>query len=183
MAPAFQASKAQLTESLKEGERGADGFERSRLRSVLVVSEVALALVLLIGTGLMLQSFVRLQDVNPGFVPENVLTMEISLPEVRYPDPQKAAFFAGLLEKVRALPGVKAAGAIGHLPLAGDIESYAMQVEGRQPLPNEYANPDCHVVEPGYFEATKIPLNPPVTNSETKPRAKSIGVVKRILPP
>ena len=158
LAPAFQASKAQLTESLKEGERGADGFERSRLRSVLVVSEVALALVLLIGTGLMLQSFVRLQDVNPGFVPENVLTMEISLPEVRYPDPQKAAFFAGLLEKVRALPGVKAAGAIGHLPLAGDIESYAMQVEGRQPLPNEYANPDCHVVEPGYFEATKTPL-------------------------
>ncbi|PYV05081.1 MAG: hypothetical protein DMG26_06170, partial [Acidobacteria bacterium] len=158
LAPAFQASKIHLTESLKEGERGADSLGRNRLRSALVVSEVALALVLLIGTGLMLRSFVRLQEVNPGFAPDHLLTMEISLPEARYPDPQKAAFFARLLERVRALPGVKSAGAIGHLPLAGDIESYAMQLEGRPPLPNEYANPDCHVVMPGYFEAMKIPL-------------------------
>jgi predicted permease len=158
LAPAFQASRIRLTESLKEGERGADSLGRNRLRSALVVSEVALALVLLIGTGLMLRSFVRLQEVNPGFAPDHLLTMEISLPEARYPNPQKAAFFARLLERVRALPGVKSAGAIGHLPLGGDIESYAMQVEGRPPLPNEYANPDCHVVMPGYFEAMKIPL-------------------------
>jgi putative ABC transport system permease protein len=84
--------------------------------------------------------------------------MEVSLPEVRYPDPQKAAFFAQLLEKVRGLPGVASAGAIGHLPLAGEMESYAMQVQGGPPLPNEYANPDCHVVEPGYFESMGIPL-------------------------
>jgi putative ABC transport system permease protein len=158
LAPAFQASRSHITESLKEGERGAEGFGRNRLRSFLVVTEVALALILLIGTGLMLRSFVRLQEVDPGFTPDHLLTMEISLPEARYADPQKAAFFTQLLERVRALPGVQSAGAIGHLPLGGEIESYALGVEGRAPLPNEYANPDCHVVMPGYFEAMKIPL-------------------------
>jgi putative ABC transport system permease protein len=96
--------------------------------------------------------------VNLGFHPDHVLTMEISLPDARYPDPQKAGFFAQLLERVRTLPGVQSAGAIGHLPLGGDIESYYMQVEGRPPLRNEFANPDCHVVMPGYFEAMKVPL-------------------------
>jgi len=158
LAPALQSSRVGITESLKQGERGAEGFSRSRLRSALLISEVALALILLIGTGLLLRSFSQLQSVNPGFNPDHVLTMEISLPDARYPDPQKAAFFAQLLDRVRSLPGVEAAGAIGHLPLGGDIESYAMQVEGRAPLPNEYANPDCHVVMPGYFEAMKIPL-------------------------
>jgi len=158
LAPAFQGSKTQLTDSLKAGERGAEGFVRNRLRSALVVSEVALALILLIGTGLMLRSFVRLQTVDPGFKPDHLLTMEISLPEARYPDPQKATFFTQLLERVRTLPGVEFAGAIGHLPLGGDIESYAMGVVGRAPLSNEYANPSCHVAMPGYFEAMKIEL-------------------------
>jgi putative ABC transport system permease protein len=158
LAPAFQASRPHLTESLKEGERGSEGFGRNRLRNVLVVSEIALALMLLIGTGLMLRSFVRLQEVELGFRPDRLLTMEISLPEAKYTDPQKAAFFGQLLQRVRALPGVESAGAIGHLPLTGEIESYALQVEGGAPLPNEYANPDCHVVEPGYFEAMKIRL-------------------------
>jgi putative ABC transport system permease protein len=99
-----------------------------------------------------------LQEVDPGFKPDHVLTAEVSLPEAKYPDPQKSAFFSRLLQQVRSLPGVQSAGAIGHLPLSGDIESYAMEVISRAPLPNEYANPDCHVVEPGYFEAMKIPL-------------------------
>ncbi len=158
LAPAFQSSKVRITESLKQRERGAEGFCRSRLRSALVISEIALALILLIGTGLLLRSFSHLQAVNPGFQPDHVLTLEISLPDARYPDPQKAAFFAPLLERVRLLPGVESVGAIGHLPLGGDIESYAMQVEGRAPLLNEYANPDCHVVMPGYFQALKVPL-------------------------
>ncbi len=158
LAPAVQVSRTHLTESLKEGERGAEGFDRNRLRGALVVSEVALALILLIGTGLLLRSFVRLQAVDPGFKPDRLLTMEISLPEARYPAPQRAAFFSQLLDRVRALPGVESAGAIGHLPLGGDIESYALGVVGRQPLPNEYANPSCHVVMPGYFEAMKITL-------------------------
>jgi putative ABC transport system permease protein len=158
LVPALQSSKVHITQSLKQGERGAEGFVRSRLRSALVISEVALALVLLIGTGLLLRSFSHLQAVNPGFQPDHVLTLEISLPDARYPDPQKAAFFAQLLDRVRSLPGVESAGAIGHVPLGGDIDSYAMQVEGRAPLPNEYANPDCHVVMPGYFQSMKVPL-------------------------
>jgi putative ABC transport system permease protein len=158
LVPALQASRTHLSESLKEGERGTEGFRRHHLRSFLVVWEIALALILLIGTGLMLRSFVRLQEVDPGFKPDHLLTMEISLVDAKYSDPQKAGFFGQLLEQVRALPGVQSAGAIGHLPLAGDIESYAMQVEGRPPLPNEYANPECHVVMPGYFEAMKVRL-------------------------
>jgi len=158
LAPALQTSRTPLTGSLKEGERGGDSLRHNRLRSVLVAAEVALAMILLMGTGLMLRSFVRLQEVHPGFLADHLLTMEISLPEAKYPDPQKAAFFAQLLERVRSLPGVQSAGAIGHLPLSGDIESYNMEVESRLPLPNEYANPACHVVEPGYFEAMKIPL-------------------------
>jgi putative ABC transport system permease protein len=158
LAPAVQVSRTHLTESLKQGERGAEGFGRNRLRGALVVSEVALALIVLIGADLLLRSFVRLQAVDPGFKPDRLLTMEISLPDARYPAPQRAAFFSQLLDRVRTLPGVESAGAIGHLPLGGDIESYALGVVGRQPLPNEYANPSCHVVMPGYFEAMKIPL-------------------------
>ncbi len=158
LVPAFQASRTDLTKSLKQGDRGAEGFSRNRQRNVLVISEIALAVILLIGTGLMLRTFVRLQQVDPGFKPDHLLTMEISLPDVRYPDPQKAAFFSLILEQLRAFPDVQSAGAVGHLPLGGDIESYAMEVEGRAKLPNDYANPSCHVVMPGYFETMKIPL-------------------------
>jgi len=158
LAPALQTSRVSLIGTLKEGDRGGDSRQHDRLRSVLVISEIALAMILLMGTGLLLRSFVRLQEVDPGFKPDHVLTAEVSLPEAKYPDPQMSAFFARLLQQVRSLPGVQSAGAIGHLPLSGDIESYAMEVVSRAPLPNEYANPDCHVVEPGYFEAMKIPL-------------------------
>jgi putative ABC transport system permease protein len=156
--PAFQASRTRVTVSLKDGERGAGTLRHNRLRGLLVASEVALAIVLLVGTGLLLHSFVRLQEVPTGFDPGHVLTMELSLPEVLYPEPQDAAFFAQLLEKIRALPGVEFAGAIGHLPLSGGIESYYLQVLGRAPLPNELSNPDNHTVEAGYFESMKIPL-------------------------
>jgi putative ABC transport system permease protein len=158
LAPALQSSRVSLIGTLKEGERGGDSRQHDRLRSVFVVSEIALAMILLMGTGLLLRSFVRLQEVDPGFKPDHLLTAEISLPEAKYPEAQRPAFFARLLQQVRSLPGVQSAGAIGHLPLSGDIESYDMEVVSRAPLPNEYANPDCHVVEPGYFEALKIPL-------------------------
>jgi len=158
LAPAFQGSRADVSESLKEGARGTEGSSRNRLRNVLIISEVALAVILLIGTGLMLRSFVRLQQVEPGFKPDHLLTMELSLPNARYSDPQKAAFFDLLLERIRALPEVLSAGAIGHLPLAGQIESYDMQVQGRAKLPNEFANPSCHVVMPGYFETMQLSL-------------------------
>ena len=158
LAPALQVSRTHLSETLKQGERGGESAGHNRLRGGLVVAEVALTLILLAGTGLLLRSFVHLHDVNPGFDPSNVLTMQISLPEARYPDPQKAVFFRELLQRAQSLPQVQAVGAIGHLPLSGGIESYAMEVAGQAPLPNEYANPDCHVVMPGYFEAMRIPL-------------------------
>ncbi|HEY6332114.1 MAG TPA: ABC transporter permease, partial [Blastocatellia bacterium] len=158
LAPAFQGSKTDVTEALKSGARGAEGFARNRLRSFLVVGEVALAMILLAGTGLLLRSFLSLERVNPGFSPDNVLTMEISLPDARYPAPRKTAFFTQVLERVRALPGVEFAGTIAHLPLSGEIESYALQLPGGPDLPNEFASPSCHVVMPGYFEAMKIPL-------------------------
>src|SRR2546422_5912564 len=90
LAPAFRASRTDVTKSLNEGDRGTEGFGRNRLRSVLVISQVALAVILLIGTGLMRHSFVRLLHVDPGFKPGHLLTMEISLPDDRYPNSQKA---------------------------------------------------------------------------------------------
>ena len=90
LAPAFRASRTDVTKSLNEGDRGTEGFGRNRLRSVLVISQVALAVILLIGTGLMRHSFVRLLHVDPGFKPGHLLTMEISLPDARYPNSQKA---------------------------------------------------------------------------------------------
>ena len=158
VAPAFHTAKLHLTNYLKEGERGAESFGRDRLRSGLVIVEIALAVILLVGTGLLLRSFSRLLAVEPGFKTDGVLTMEISLPDSGYPEPQKASFFKQLLDRIHALPGVTSAGAIGHLPLGGEMASYALQVQGRAPLPNEYANPTNHVVMPGYFETMRVPV-------------------------
>ena len=97
LAPAFRASRTDVTKSLNEGDRGTEGFGRNRLRSVLVISQVALAVILLIGTGLMLHSFVRLLHLDPGFKPDHLLTMEISLPDARYPNSQKAVKEKGLI--------------------------------------------------------------------------------------
>src|SRR5215468_8154835 len=112
-APALQSSKVNLNEELKEGGRSASDGRRHRMLRSLVVAEVALSLVLLIGAGLMTRSFMRLQHTNPGLNPENLLTMRLDLPEAKYDTAEKPrAFFKELLERVRALPGVQAAGAV-----------------------------------------------------------------------
>ena len=124
-----------LTEALKAGARdSAEGGERHRLRSLLVLGETALALVLLIGAALMIQSFLRLQHVSPGFKTDHLLTMELSLPSTKYPREQRPAFFQQLLERSRTLPGVVAVAATKHLPLSGDNMNFAFDVEGR-PFP------------------------------------------------
>ena len=160
LAPALQATHPQLNEMLKEGDRsGTSGPARHRVRDLLVVSEVALSLVLLVAAGLLIRSFVRLLEVDPGFRPDHVLTVSIPLPVSRYPEAaQEAAFFQRLLERVHELPGVRAAGAVTDVPLFGG-SSTGFDVEGR-PLaaPNERPMTDFRSATPDYFRAMGIDL-------------------------
>jgi putative ABC transport system permease protein len=155
--PALQAASPLLNEALKEGGRGADAARGKRMRSAIVVAEVALALVLSVGAGLMLRSFARLQNVNPGFNPDHVLTASLALPGAKYEEgPLVVAFYRRLLNEVAALPGVESAGLVDALPLAGG--SYlSFVIEGRPPAAR---TPDAEhrVVSPGYFRAMGIPL-------------------------
>ncbi|HEX6185245.1 MAG TPA: ABC transporter permease, partial [Pyrinomonadaceae bacterium] len=158
--PALQASRADLGESLKEGGRGSSGG-RSRVRSALVVAEVALSLLLLAGAGLLVKSFARLQAVDPGFDPEGVLTMRVSLPGARYREPaQRAEFYRALMERLNAMPGVEAAGATIALPLGGSNLSvwHALIPEGRPVTPDSAEGAAFAVVTPGYFRALRIPV-------------------------
>jgi predicted permease len=160
-APALQASKVDLNEALKDGGRSASaGAGRHRLRALLVVAEVALSLVLLVGAGLMIRSFMRLQHVNPGLNPENVLTMTVPLPRAKYREPaRQAAFFQRLLERVRALPGVEAAGAASNLPLSGSLWGRSLTVEGRPVLSvGDAPVINYCVVTPEYFRSMGIPM-------------------------
>jgi putative ABC transport system permease protein len=161
LAPALQASKPDLNESLKEsGGRTSGGLSRSRLRNLLVVSEVALALVLLIGAGLMIKSFMRLQQVNPGFKPKNLLTMNISLPRQKYKEKQQAnIFFDQLFERVKALPGVESVGGIDPLPLSDSSETTGFVFEGGPALaPADRPEVGDHVITADYFRAMRIPV-------------------------
>jgi predicted permease len=160
LAPALQASKPDLNESLKESGRTSAGLERSRLRNLLVVSEVALALVLLICAGLMIKSFMRLQQVSPGFEPKNLLTMNISLPRQKYPEAQQAnGFYNQLFERVRAVPGVEAVGGIDPLPLSDSNGTTGFVVEGG-PMLALADRPEVgeRSVTPDYFQTMRIPV-------------------------
>ncbi|MFN2455439.1 MAG: ABC transporter permease [Pyrinomonadaceae bacterium] len=161
LAPALQASKIDLNESLKESGRGtSDNRGRNRLRSLLVVSEIALSLMLLVGAGLLVKSFMRLRDVKPGFNPERVLTMSISLPSAKYPEnQQRADFYRQLVERVEALPGVQAAGATLSLPLGGSSYSVGRSFirEGRPLTTEESANASYSLATPDYFRTMEIP--------------------------
>jgi putative ABC transport system permease protein len=160
LAPALQASRYDLNESLREGGRGVAGG-RSRARSALVVGEVALSLLLLAGAGLLVKSFARLRAVDPGFDPEGVMTMRVTLPGARYKEPaQRAEFYAALMERLRALPGVESAGATISLPLGGSNLSVGRSFirEGRPATPEEATNAAYAPVTPDYFRAMRIPL-------------------------
>ncbi|HKP10532.1 MAG TPA: ABC transporter permease, partial [Blastocatellia bacterium] len=155
LAPALQASKPDLTDALKEGGRGGAGRRRNRLRSVLMVSEVALSLVLLIGAGLMIRSFDKLNHVDPGFNPDQALTIGVALLRNKYPDDERvASFYSQLLERAAATPGVASAGAISDLPLLGSNTSDSFTIEGRPPVAKqEEPSTEYHVVTPRYFES------------------------------
>jgi predicted permease len=161
LAPAILTSKADLNDSLKEGGRGAsEGSNRSRARSLLVVAEVALALVLLIGAGLMIRSFQRLQASDAGFDPHNVLTMTVPLAGRKYSDPaRRVALFNQLIPQIAALPGVESVSAINHLPLAGDIWTRGLTVDGRPvPAPGDEIGAVYRIARPNYFHTMGIQL-------------------------
>ena len=160
LVPAFQASKADVNDALKEGSRGASGGPaRQRTSSFLVVSEVALSLVLLIGAGLMIRSFARLLAVDPGFKADHVMTEEVSLPVSKYPTNDKqAAFFQRLEQGLRTIPGVEFAAVASYLPLDGS-DSTGFDVEGRAPsAPGQRPMTDYRMVSSDYFRAMGIPL-------------------------
>ena len=159
--PGIDAARTAPREPFQEGSTAARAGEgRGLARRILVVSEVALALVLLMGAGLLIRSFQRLVAVDPGFRADHILTAWIQFPNARYEkDEQKNQFFARLLDSVRAIPGVRSASADGFLPFAGIIAGTGVQVEGRPILPPSQL-PDINVslVEPDFFETLGIPL-------------------------
>ncbi|MEP7343115.1 MAG: ABC transporter permease [Acidobacteriota bacterium] len=160
LVPALQASKPNLNETMKDAGRGStEGGRRQLIRNSLVVLEVASALVLLVGAGLMIKSFWQLQKVDPGFNPDDALTLTVSLPRTKYPeDHQRVTFFQQLLEKVGSLPGVQAAGASNVLPLGNDFVA-AFVVQGRPPLPpGAGQSTNFYSVSADYFKAMGISL-------------------------
>jgi predicted permease len=160
LAPALQISKVNLNESLKEGGRGSSGGSRhNRLRGLLVIAEVSLAFVLLIGAGLLMRTFFYLQNVDPGFNPERVLTATIDLPGARYSTGRKASsFYRDLIGRLAALPGVQGAAATSDLPWTGYDENTSFGIEGRQFSDDEYPSAQYHFATPDYFRTVGIPL-------------------------
>src|SRR6185312_5123209 len=161
LAPGLRALRQVPYEALKEGSHGSTASGGAhRLRSVLVVAEVALSVMLLAGAGLLIRSFIRLQDVDAGFRPDGVLTLRLSLPEQKYSKPEQTRqFYKELLDRVRRLPGVDAVGAASGLPLTHDGWSGTATID-TQAVPPKDTNPevDQRPVTPGYFEAMGIPL-------------------------
>ncbi len=160
LAPAFHSVLHSTHETLKEGGRGSAGGGSERLRATLIAGELALSLALLAGSGLLIRSFLRLQDVDAGFRSDGVLTMRISLPDQKYSKPEQThAFYRELLDRVRQLPGVDAAGAVNGLPLTGTGWSGTTTID-TQAVPQKETTPeaDNRPATPGYFEAMGIPL-------------------------
>jgi putative ABC transport system permease protein len=161
IAPAIHLAKTNLASAVREGGRGNTiGFRRNRLRSVLVIGEVALALVLLSAAGLLMRSFSQLQSADPGFDPHQVLTFRTDLPDAAYKtNAQQAAFYRRALDRIRALPGVSAAGAAQIFPLSGSDYILDFVQIGKPPVPpGSEPNAAYYAVTPGYLAALRIPL-------------------------
>jgi predicted permease len=161
LVPALVVLRGNTWSLLKDDStRGSAGRSTGLTRSILVVTEMSLALVLLIAAGLLLKSFVRLQDVDPGFSTDSVLTAQISLPPARYPDPAaRRAFWMRLLESTRALPGATSVGLTSNVPFNGNVSSGSYSIVGYTPGPSESApHGRQEVVGGDYFAAMRIPL-------------------------
>jgi len=160
LAPALAAAHTNLAENLQEGGRVGEGVRRSRLRAALVVVEVALALLLAIGATLTARSLVRLQAVDPGFNPDGVLTAYLTLPGESYSQPtQRVNFFRALLERLEAMPGVKSAGMVSHLPFSYSKSGGDVTVEGAPPpRPGEKLIVFQRSIDPKYFQTLQVRL-------------------------
>jgi putative ABC transport system permease protein len=186
LAPAWQSAKTDLNEALKDGSKGpGDGARRNRLRHALVVAEVALAFVLLVCSGLLLNSFLRLQRVNPGFDPHNVLTFRIALPASRYAQlTQVAPFYQKLIAQLETLPGVKSVSAISHLPLSANRGMTGFSIEGVATPPDDpvpYPT-DIRFVTPGYFQTMGMQLvKGRDFNARDELRATQVAIINETL--
>lgn len=161
LVPAFQSSKTDLNESLKEGGRSSSGGMESRFaRSGLVIAEVGISLVLLIGAVTLIRGFRTLLRATPGFNPRNVLSMQVWLPQTRYPNPaQTRTLFEQVIKRMRSLPGVESASAINFLPLSGWTDITNLDIDGRQPTPSRSQfNAHYLIIDDHYFQTMQIPL-------------------------
>ncbi len=157
--PALHTARSALNDLLKDGARNPGSGSRNRVRSGLIVAEVALSLVLLVGAGLLLNSFVRLSHVPPGINPRNVLTMQLTLPEKKYPDAvRRTDFFERSLQRISAIPGVEAAGVVGKRPVGGGSMDTTFTIAGRTDSPPNGHGVDFDFCTPDYFRAAGIPL-------------------------
>ena len=178
LAPAFRTMKENLVDALKDGIRGgSEATVKNRTRSLLVVFESAIAVMLLIAAGLLIRSLVALQNVDPGFDPNNVLTLRVDLPRQKYNTPEKASnFFEQLETRVAGLPGVEAVGLITDLPLSGEARDMPYRVEGR-PAASDIAFVDFRRVNKNYFSAMRIPLRRGRNFSEQEVRQSDKAIV------
>lgn len=161
LTPALRAARIDLAATFRDGDRASsEGRGRARLRDVLVASEFTLALVLLVGAGLMIRTVAALQRVDPGWNPRGVLTMMVSTSGTPGADPARhAQFYVDALARVKAVPGVADASFINHLPIAGDLWGFSFRVEGRAvPAPGEWPHAAYRVVFPGYFSTMRLPI-------------------------
>ncbi|HEU4713062.1 MAG TPA: ABC transporter permease [Pyrinomonadaceae bacterium] len=159
LVPAFHSSKTELVESLKEGGRGTGERSSSNfLRSGLAVAELAIAVVLLVCAGLLLQSLWRLQNVNSGLQTDNILTFNLGLPEIKYDSDKQSRFFADLKGRLESTPGVQSASSIYPLPLSGDRFVISFKIDGRPVAPKDEPSADFFTTGVGYFRTMGIPI-------------------------
>jgi predicted permease len=184
LAPAIGSSRVNLVEHLKEGQRGSGTGLRSRLRGLLVISQVALALVLLVGAGLLGQSFVRLITLRPGFNPQNLLTVQLFLPSDGYKDGNAlSAFYQQATEEFRSIPGVESVGATSAGPQFGGYEPVDVLAGGQiAPASGEYPHARYYNVGPDYFHTMQIPLlaGREFTNRDTS-GAPAVAIINQMM--
>jgi putative ABC transport system permease protein len=159
--PALHVAKGDVNDALKEGGRSSThGASGNRLRGLLVISEVAIALVLLIGAGLLVRSFLRIESIDPGFNPHGLLMTTVSVAsDPQYVGARREALYRQIVDQVKALPGVESASMVNHPPMAVDIWGFPFSVEGQPlPRPGEGASAVFRVARPGYFQTMNIPL-------------------------